>query len=155
MYLVQNRRQRAEGAFSYRIGMRVGTWLAGVLLLLAFTGARGVPEPGPQIVQKTSPQRPQSPFDDDVDHNPAFSHKQLRAMNAERQKDLVADTNRLLKLAKELNAELEAAGSETLTPDQIRKVARIEKLARSVREKMILTVGGGSPFRGMFTEPTE
>lgn len=62
--------------------------------------------------------------------------KRLNALNADRQKKLIADTNKLLSMATELNAEMSGANAASLTPDQLRKVAQMEKLARSVREKM-------------------
>lgn len=47
----------------------------------------------------------------------------------------VADTNRLLRLARELNADSEKAGTLP-TAAEIRKVEEIEKLARRVRERL-------------------
>lgn len=61
----------------------------------------------------------------------------LRALNLERQKQLVADTNKLLKLVKELNEEIASENTGNLSGDQLRKVAEIEKLARSVKERMV------------------
>jgi hypothetical protein len=62
--------------------------------------------------------------------------KRLNMMNTERQKELVDDTNKLLALARELDGEIAASNTGDLTPEQIRKVAEIEKLAHSVRDKM-------------------
>jgi hypothetical protein len=76
----------------------------------------------------------------DGDH--AEQEKRLKAINAERQKSLVADTNKLVKLATELNRELNSAKPESLSADQMRKVAEIEKLAKNVREKMSMSVRG-------------
>ncbi len=72
-----------------------------------------------------------------------MTESQLRELNQERQKQMVADANKLLKLARELNDEISAANRGTLTPDQLRKIAKIEKLARSVKERM--TIGVGQP----------
>jgi hypothetical protein len=72
--------------------------------------------------------------------DPAEEEKRLRALNAERQKSLVADANKLLKLARELDAEVSAANLDSLTPAQLRKVVEIEKLAHSVKEKMSTSV---------------
>jgi hypothetical protein len=68
--------------------------------------------------------------------------KRLRALNADRQKRMVADADKLLKLATELNAEVSRANSASLTPDQLRKVEEIEKLAHSVKQKMATSVRG-------------
>ena len=65
-----------------------------------------------------------------------MAEKRLRALNTERQKQMVADAAKLLKLAKELNEEVAASNSNTLTSEQVRKVAEIEKLARSVKQRM-------------------
>jgi hypothetical protein len=79
---------------------------------------------------------------DDYDQNdPAILDRRLRALNAERQKQMVADTNKLLKLARELNDEVASTSEESFTPDQLHKIAEIEKLARSVRERMTTAVG--------------
>jgi len=66
----------------------------------------------------------------------AFQQRRLRAMNAERQKELVSDTDKLLKLTSELNNEVSHNKSDSFTPDELRQLVKIEKLARSVKEKM-------------------
>ena len=68
------------------------------------------------------------------------TEKRLNALNAERQKSMVADTDKLLKLATELNAEINNAHPSQLTPAQLRMVAEIEKLAHNIREKMSTSV---------------
>lgn len=70
----------------------------------------------------------------------------MRALNAQRQKDLVSDTEKLLKLAKELNEEMAQDGSGNLKRDQLHKVEEIAKLAKSVREKMSFTASGFAPL---------
>ncbi len=72
--------------------------------------------------------------------DPAMEEKRLNALNAERQKAMVADTDKLVKLAAELNQEVNGKSLEQLTDDQLRKVAEIEKLAHSIREKMSTSV---------------
>ena len=78
----------------------------------------------------------------EVRQYPVEEAKRLRALNALRQKSLVEDTNKLLKLAAELNAEVASEHPAELTPEQLRKLAEIEKLARGVREKMSAPVWG-------------
>ena len=68
--------------------------------------------------------------------------KRIRMLNAERQKALISDTEKLLKLAKELNDEVTGSDSTSLSDAQLRKVAEIGKLAHSVKEKMSYSVGG-------------
>src|ERR1700687_3766872 len=76
--------------------------------------------------------------------------RRLRALNESRQKGIVSDTNKLLKLTTELNAEIARENSGELTRAQVRKLAQIEKLARSISEKMSanvwVTTGPQSPL---------
>ena len=83
----------------------------------------------------------QSPFGDDAGPaDPLRGERQLRLLNAERQKQLVADTNKLLKLAQQLDAEIGSTNPDSLTPDQLRRIAEIERLAHSVKNKMSTSV---------------
>jgi len=79
------------------------------------------------------------------DYDPIMMERRIRALNDERQKDMVSDTDKLLKLAQELNDEIAAKNAGTLTFDQLHKIAEIEKLARSVKEKMADGVGQPPP----------
>ena len=65
----------------------------------------------------------------------------IKAANAERKKQINADSAKLLKLATELKAEVDKTDKDTLSIGVIRKADEIEKLAHSVKEKMKLTVG--------------
>jgi hypothetical protein len=89
--------------------------------------------------------RSDSPFGEYGD--PADAQRRLKALNEERQKSLVADTAKLLKLARELDEEVARTDPADLTPDQLRKISDMEKLARSVKQKMSLAVGGGPDLR--------
>lgn len=71
---------------------------------------------------------------DSVD--PVIAERRMRALNEQRQKQMVSDTEKLLKLARDLNEELAAQNTGTFTPDELHKIAEIEKLARNVRQKM-------------------
>ena len=59
-----------------------------------------------------------------------------KQFNKERQEKLKADTDKLLKLATELKQYVDKSNANTLSLDVIRKAEEIEKLAKSVREKM-------------------
>jgi hypothetical protein len=74
--------------------------------------------------------------------DPVAEERRLKALNAERQKSLVSDTNRLLTLARELNEEVNRTDPGSLTQAQMTKVAEIEKLAHKVKEKMSTPVRG-------------
>jgi hypothetical protein len=82
------------------------------------------------------------------DHDLTTAQKRLSGLNAVRQKSIVSDTAKLLKLAQELNKEVEGSDSPTLTNDQMRKIAEIGKLAKSVKEKMSYTIGNGPEMHG-------
>ena len=69
---------------------------------------------------------PPSPFPD--------TSKQKR--NDERQRRIVSDTQKLLALTSQLKAEVAASGADAMTPEMLRQMDEIEKLAKSVKDKM-------------------
>jgi hypothetical protein len=73
------------------------------------------------------------------------NEKQLKALNVMRQKAMVSDANKLLRLVKEFNDEIVATRPAQLNSDQLQKLAAIEKLARSVKQKMGTPVLGAQP----------
>jgi hypothetical protein len=79
--------------------------------------------------------------------DPVEEERRLRLLNVERQKSLVSDAGKLLKLAGELNAEVAQTNPDSLTQAELRKLAEIEKLAHSVKQKMSDSVGGEPVFR--------
>lgn len=113
-------------------------WL--VLMLALPAGAQN----GPGGMRTPIQQPPGRHLGDVTDDNGIGDNvdeeKRLRALNAERQRSMVSDTNKLLRLADELNAEVSKANSESLTRAQLHKVGEIEKLARGVKEKMSTSV---------------
>ena len=76
----------------------------------------------------------------DLEYDSTINGRRAKMMNNERRKLLVTDSDKLFKLATELNNQIAHSNSESLTPDQLRMVAEIEKLARSVRDKMTMIV---------------
>ena len=54
----------------------------------------------------------------------------------ERQAQLVADTNKLYQLAQELQAEVAKSTKNTLSLAVVRKAAEVEKLAKSLKERL-------------------
>lgn len=77
-----------------------------------------------------------TPMDNNDGYDTVAAERRLKALNIERQKQMVSDTVKLLKLARELNAEVAAQNTGALTDEQLHKVAEIEKLARNVKERM-------------------
>jgi len=60
----------------------------------------------------------------------------LRKVYLAQEVQMVKDTRKLLQLASKLNTEVASQHGGALTPAELREVAQIEKLARSVRTKM-------------------
>jgi hypothetical protein len=69
------------------------------------------------------------------------NRKQIEQLNQLRQREMNADTDKLVILAIQLKAETDATSREKLTVIDLHKAEAIEKLAKSVREKMKATVG--------------
>jgi hypothetical protein len=64
--------------------------------------------------------------------------------NAERKKQISDDSAKLLTLAMALKAEVDKTNKDMLSLNVIRKADEIEKLARSVKEKMKVSIAGGT-----------
>jgi len=79
--------------------------------------------------------------------------KLLQMRNAARHLAMVADAEKLLRLANELHTEVAAASAPALTPAQLRKLQKIEKLAHKVRIEMAISVsdtqGGPMPIQSL------
>lgn len=59
-----------------------------------------------------------------------------KALNKQRQTNLQKDTDRLLQLATELKQYVDKTNEHTMSLDVIKKADEIEKLAKSVKERM-------------------
>jgi hypothetical protein len=62
--------------------------------------------------------------------------EQQKMRVAERQKQLVADTDKLLSLTTALKEQVNESDKNILSLDMIRKAEEIEKLAHSLKERM-------------------
>jgi len=125
-----------------RVG-RIARHALGLALLLALPGGAQNPVSSQDsLFEPRAGQHVGNSIDPAWNSDPVEMEKRLRALNAERQKSLVADTNKLLKLAQELQDEIGHTSPDALTPTQLRKVADIEKLAHSIKEKMSTSVRG-------------
>ncbi len=65
-----------------------------------------------------------------------MAHDLAKKVNEQRQKTLIDDTDKLVKLAGELKDYVDKSNADVLSLDVIKKADQIEKLARSVKEKM-------------------
>jgi hypothetical protein len=114
-------------------------WLAVALVLPR--GAQNTPPPH-ETLQPPIGQRAGDSINGLGPGDPTEQEERLRALNRERQKSLVSDTNKLLKLATQFDTEVKGADSGALTPSQMHKLGEIEKLARNVKDKMSYSVRG-------------
>jgi hypothetical protein len=75
---------------------------------------------------------------DEMTGNPGkFPDGQMENVrNIERQKKLVEDTEKLVALVNQLKADVDKSSKDTLSLDVVRKADEIEKLAKSVKDKM-------------------
>jgi len=84
--------------------------------------------------QQGNPDNSLSPGLDPYESPFADTTRQKR--NEDRQRRIVSDTQRLLTLANQLKAEIAASGAESMTPEMLRQMDEIEKLAKSVKDRM-------------------
>jgi hypothetical protein len=126
-------------------GLRPALWIA-LLLILPGGAQNGPPQPPhqqlPQSIGRGLGEQPEDLYGD----YSIEQERQLRVLNADRQKAMIFDTNKLVKLANELDAEVSSTNPDSLTAAQLRKIAEIERLAHSVKEKMSTSVRGTPPY---------
>ena len=65
-----------------------------------------------------------------------FPDNSRQKRNEERQRRLVGDTQKLLALTAQLKEEVAASSAEAMTPEMLKQMEEIEKLAKSVKDKM-------------------
>lgn len=128
----------------WKIGWRkAGGVIVGLMLSGALLGwAQYVPRQGGQLTRQGG--------SDDYPPNPAMTAKRMTALNADRHKTMVSDTEKLVKLARQLDAEIASNPTDELTPEEIHKLETIEKLAHTVKAKMAESFGGGPEIKPIF-----
>jgi hypothetical protein len=108
-------------------------------------GAEGRSEQSAVLAAQQFPQTmPQFPPPLSTPNGPTPADQAQRRMrkemakkaNHERQMQLKRDTDKLLKLAKELKQYVDETNEDILSVDVVKKANEIEKLAHSVKEKM-------------------
>lgn len=115
--------------------------IAGICFCSAATGQQGsVSAPAQSAAPASSdspkqdpPAKPEPP----KDQKPAAA-ADAKPMTPEeaRQAQIVADTNKLFELAQELQAEVAKSSKNTLSLAVVKKAAEVEKLAKSLKERM-------------------
>jgi hypothetical protein len=116
----------------------LGLVAASVLLIVGSLAGSQSPETGQ--MQQVPSMRPIPPFGEAPNPNDPMQQQRLekmeKARNADRQKQLERDTEKLLTLAKELKEEVGKSNKDTLSVDVVKKATEIEKLAKSVKDRM-------------------
>lgn len=110
-------------------------FLASFLLLAVFACAAAHAQQ-----QAPPPLIPAPPVLDEAPPPGDGETQMLRDMQKERnllrQKEIIAETNRLLDLAKQLKAAVDKSNKDQLSLDVVDTAGEIEKLAKSVKQKM-------------------
>ena len=133
-----NRRLAAcPGSAGRAFGSRRALALAMFLVLPAAAQSPGVPPSGPSASRFGQVPQPET----DTGMDARIEARRITQLNVLRQKSIVSDTEKLLRLARELDNDAKG-DTPTLTPaERMRKATEIEHLAKEVREKMTFTVG--------------
>ena len=63
-------------------------------------------------------------------------NERMKAMNKDRARRITRDTDKLLQLATELKQYVDKTNENILSVEVIKKAEEVEKLARTIREKM-------------------
>lgn len=99
-----------------------------VLAMSLLSSAQNVPPSGlPPITNQTGP---------DHGQQSRIEREMAKKAAKERQAAIKRDTDKLLELATQLKESVDKSSEDTLSLDVVKKAEEIEKLARSVKDKM-------------------
>lgn len=117
--------------------MIVARWRV-ALLFVALNCSPVLRAQSQEILLAQAVQLPHGPQDDPVEDEARrkFEHDQQKKANEERFRKLKEDTDKLVQLSNELKDYVGKANEHTLSLDVIKKAEEIERLAKSVKEKM-------------------
>ena len=121
--------------------VRVAALLAAVCSISVWAGAHSLAAvqtstPPGQVQQPTPTGEPPLFEEPNTPGDRQRLQKMEKAREAERQQQLVRDTDKLLDLAKQLKEQVDKSNKDMLSIDVVKKAAEIEKLAKSVKERM-------------------
>lgn len=121
--------------------MRVAALVAAVCSISVWAGAHSLAavqtSTPPSQVQRPTPTGEPPLFEEpNTPRDRQRLEKMEKAREAERQQQLVRDTDKLLDLAKQLKEQVDKSNKDMLSIDVVKKAAEIEKLAKSVKERM-------------------
>jgi len=100
-----------------------------LFLLLGISANAQRPSPSQRIDGTVAPA-------DDDENRERIARDMAKKANQERQALLKADTDKLVKLAGELKDYVDKSNENVLSLEVLKKAEEIEKLARSVKDKM-------------------
>jgi hypothetical protein len=96
-----------------------------------------------QTRQPQPPQQQSQPLTDPAaDHDrratvdDSAEVRQAKFLRIQRQKQIISDSDELLKLATDLKQQIDNTPAETLSADSVKKAAEIEKLAHNLRQRL-------------------
>lgn len=123
----------------------------GLALLIALSAPLLYSQHPPTNPVQTPPQEPKPPvfinskapdYSQPTPRPMTFEEVQYRRYIAARLKSMASDTEKLLKLTREINAKIDKSGTGSLSREDLRTLAEIEKLAHNVKWKMQLAAEG-------------
>ena len=117
--------------------MIVSRWRVSLLLLALSCGPIFAAPAQPALLAQ-APQLPRPPGEDPVEDETRrkFERDQQKKANEERFQKVKEDTEKLVQLSNELKEYVGKANEHTLSLDVIKKAEEIERLAKSVKDKM-------------------
>lgn len=92
--------------------------------------------PRASVWQQSSPQPPQQRRQEQDEELSTIQKENARRANEQRQLELRRDTGKLLQLTNELKQYVDKTNENILSLEVIRKAEEVERLAKSVKEKM-------------------
>jgi len=107
-----------------------------VLLLFCALATSAVPQQNPGMPPPRRPGDASPPATDPDATRDRLAHDMEKKAAKERVAALKSDTDRLLKLSVELKQYVDKSDENVLSLDVIRRADEIEKLAKSVKDKM-------------------
>lgn len=131
--------RRLQAIYRRVIGLSPNALPVALCLMMVFAfplGAQSGRTGGQISLPQPIGQRNGSALEDSWSNDPAEQAKRLRDLNAARQKNIVSDAEKLLKLAVALKAQADSSDTQTSVAQQVNQWSQVEHLARGIREKM-------------------
>jgi hypothetical protein len=111
------------------------------MLLVLPIAAQSPGVPGGAPVSRSRQQQQQQEQPESGPMSLSLDARRIIQLNLIRQKNMVSDAAKLLRIAQELSNDANADTSALSPAERMHKAAEIEKLAKGVREKMTYAVG--------------